>query len=456
MLKNIQINNKLKIMNEENSLWMGDIPPDIDESKISQSFQYFNIFPTNIKLIKDKKTNTNKNYCFVFFKNNEDTNQALNQLNGKIIPNTTMTFKLNRASYHSPINRTIYVGNLNKSINNETLLNFFHMRYSSVIRATVIKEKGVSKGYGFVVFKRENEYKKSLEEMDGTIFEGKKIVVREQKKKEEDENFINMNKLNYIGINNFTFSNSNDHHINENNFGNNNINKDLLINYNIRNNNGMNDSNFLNSMNILNNNNILKNGINNNLNISSLINNKIININNRILNQNNNIINSFNIENKNILNNMYIKEESNQNFINNKFIINQPNVNKKENPNIDINKLFLFNNINKNISNSLNKNFININDNNHFNAINKTINISHNQNIINNKINITNDFNNNGQNFKESIINKKNKKNKIKLEVLEEIDEKTLIKKIEDSINKAFNHYKTISILNGNNKINCK
>jgi hypothetical protein len=153
---------------------------------------------------------------------------------------------------------------------------------------------------------------------------------------------------------------------------------------------------------------------------------------------------------------MYIKEESNQNFINNKFIINQPNVNKKENPNIDINKLFLINNINKNISNSLNKNFININDNNHFNAINKTINISHNQNIINNKINIKNDFNSNGPNFKESIINKKNKKNKIKLEVLEEIDEKTLIKKIEDSINKAFNHYKTISILNGNNKINCK
>ena len=443
-------------MNEENSLWMGDIPPDIDESKISQSFQYFNIFPTNIKLIKDKKTNTNKNYCFVFFKNIEDTNQALNQLNGKIIPNTKMTFKLNRASYHSPINRTIYVGNLNKSINDETLLNFFHMRYTSVIRATVIKEKGVSKGYGFVVFKRENEYKKSLEEMDGTMLEGKKIVVREQKKKEDDENSINLNKLNYNGINNFIISNSNDHHINENNFGNNNINKDLLINYNIRNNNGMNDLNFLNSMNKLNNNNILKNGINNNLNINSLINNKIININNRILNQNNNIINLFNIENKNTLNNVYIKEESNQNYINNKFIINQPNINNKENPNIDINKLFLINNINKNVSNNLNKNFININDNNYFNTINKTFNITPNQNIINNKINIKNDFNNNGPNFKESIINKKNKKNKIKLEILEEIDEKTLIKKIEDSINKAFNHYKTINISNGNNKINCK
>ena len=108
-------------MNEENSLWMGDISPDLDETAITQLFQYFNIAPINIKLIKDKKTNTNRNYCFVFFKNIEDRNKALNQLNGKKIPKTNMTFKLNLACYHSPINRTIYVGNLNKSINNEIL-----------------------------------------------------------------------------------------------------------------------------------------------------------------------------------------------------------------------------------------------------------------------------------------------------------------------------------------------
>ena len=112
-------------MNDENSLWMGDIPPDFDECLIMRSFQHFNIYPINIKFIKDKKTNTNRNYCFVYFKNNEETNKALNQLNGKIIPNTNKTFKLNTASYHSPINRTIYVGNLSKSINDEMLLSFF-------------------------------------------------------------------------------------------------------------------------------------------------------------------------------------------------------------------------------------------------------------------------------------------------------------------------------------------
>ena len=81
-------------MNEENSLWMGDISPDVGESVILQSFQYFNIYPINIKFIKDKKTNTNRNYCFVFFRNSEEANIALNQLNGKLMPNTNITLKL--------------------------------------------------------------------------------------------------------------------------------------------------------------------------------------------------------------------------------------------------------------------------------------------------------------------------------------------------------------------------
>lgn len=424
-------------MNEENSLWMGDIAPDIDESKIFQYFQNFNIFPTNVKLIKDKKTNTNKNYCFVFFKNIEDINKALNQLNGKNIPNTNKTFKLNLASYHSPINRTIYVGNLNKSVTNETLLNFFQIRYNSVMKATVIKDNGVSKGFGFVVFKKENEYKKSLEEMDGVLFEGKNIVVREQKKKEDDENSNNLNNiLNYNNINSFIIGNRNDYQMTDNNFVNNSINNDLLINYNLRNNN-------INELALLNNMSNMNNEINNKLNINNLINNGIININNGILNQNNNIINLINFENKNNFNNLYRKENYNQNFINNKYIMNHPNINYRKNQNIDINKLLLLNNsINNNISYNLNKNFINKNYN---------INIYHNQNFINNKLNIKNDIINNISNLSKNQNKNKNIKKFPKLEILESFDQETLIKRIRDSINNTFYYYKKLNFSNGCN-----
>ena len=451
-------------MNEENSLWMGDISPDLDEATITQSFQYFNIVPINIKLIKDKKTNTNRNYCFVFFKNIEDRNKALNQLNGKIIPKTNMTFKLNLACYHSPINRTIYVGNLNKSINNEILLNFFQMRYPSASKATVIKEKSISKGYGFVVFKKENEYRKSLEEMDGAILEGNKIVVREQKRKVDDENNTNnnilSNKLNNNFINNnFDVNSINDYQINDNMYINN-INNDLLINYNLKNNNNaINDLSLLTDINLINNNEKLKNDFHNN-NYNMLSNNGIININDNKFNQN--INNIFNFENKNIL---YKHDKSDINYIcNNSSIINPQNINNKENNKyIDINRLILMNKNNSNISNNLNNHH---NDNiNFFNNLNNSINLYQNKNNINNGFNfnsfkIKRDINNisNIKNNNNNILinNKKNNKNSQKLEILEKFDEKTLIKKIRDSINNTFHHYKKLSLSNDPNNIKSK
>ena len=433
-------------MNEENSLWMGDISPDIDESKIKLSFQYFNIFPISIKFIKDKRTNTNKNYCFVFFKNNEDANNALNQLNGKVIPNTNMTFKLNRATYHSPINRTIYVGNLNKSINDDLLLNFFQSRYNSVTKATVIKDKGISKGYGFVVFKKENEYKNSLKEMNQALFLGKKIVVKEQKRKDEDDN----NNNNNIYNNNIIINN--DYHINDNNFVNNNASKDILLNYILRNNNNgvANDLSLLNNINIINNNKIVNNDNANNINnINNIINNKLVN---------NNIINNLNFESK-TKNSFYNKKDLNTNFLNNNTNninnnnnnMNYPNIfNKGNNNNIDITKLLLINEnrINKYGLHKINKNndIINI-----YNSFSKLNNINNNVNTkINKKINSNNNINNNG-NSRNEIKKNVNPQILTKLDVLEKYDEKTLNKKIRESINKTYNHYKKTCFSNGNN-----
>ena len=35
-------------MSAENTLWMGDIEPTMNESIILDSFKYFNIIPTNV------------------------------------------------------------------------------------------------------------------------------------------------------------------------------------------------------------------------------------------------------------------------------------------------------------------------------------------------------------------------------------------------------------------------
>ena len=466
-------------MNEDNSLWMGDISPNMEESQIISSFQQYNFYPTHIKFIKDKKTNTNRNYCFVFFKNNEEALRALNQLSGKKILNTNLSFKLNKASYHSPINRTVYVGNLSKSITDEYLLNFFKMKYDSVIKATVLKENNLSKGYGFVVFKKESEYKKCLIEMNGELLQGKKIIVNEQKRKEDDDS-SNISNNNSVNNNNFNNNNNynnniiinNDYNINANNnnidylnnFVNNNINKDLLKNYIFRNKNNVNDINVLNKLNIINNHALQVNDLKNNINnINNIINNNnIININNNVINQNNNIINYFDIDNNNIINNNLFKRFNNDNSI---FDYYRNSNNDNNNKNIDTSKLFINdnkinnNNMFLNFNKTFNNNNYDIKNNsvNYFNnSYNKSFSTNNNNspNIINNinksnkKINIIN----NGNSINKSSINKnvKKKKSIIKLEILEKIDEKTLIKKIRESINNTFNQFKKISS-NGNN-----
>ena len=175
-------------MNDNYCLWMGDIDPRMDESIIGNLFHFYNVYPLHIKLIESKETNKKKNYCFIYLKNIYEANNVLNKLNGKQIPNTPFKFKLNWANYLNSKDKIIYVGNLDPLVNDITLFNFFKSKYKSVLKAKIIKDNGKSKRYGFVTFKKGNEYRKSLIEMNGVFFEGANIRVKEYIKKEEDEN----------------------------------------------------------------------------------------------------------------------------------------------------------------------------------------------------------------------------------------------------------------------------
>ena len=174
-------------MSTNNILWMGDILPGMTESFILNAFYNYEIRPTGVKLIMDKKTNKIKNYCFINFANIQNANEALTKLNGKPIIGTQYLFKLNWANYHKGTNKSVYVGNLSSEINDIDLYNFFKKKYDSVHHANVITDNGISKGYGFVLFTNENEYLKCLNEMNGIVFHGNRIKVKEQKKKEENE-----------------------------------------------------------------------------------------------------------------------------------------------------------------------------------------------------------------------------------------------------------------------------
>ena len=55
-------------MSTNTIIWMGDIQPKMTEQDIIKCFLNFNIRPQSVKLMKDKETNENKNFCFCILK----------------------------------------------------------------------------------------------------------------------------------------------------------------------------------------------------------------------------------------------------------------------------------------------------------------------------------------------------------------------------------------------------
>ena len=175
-------------MSTESTLWMGDIETWMNEEIIMKSFTECGIKPISVKTIKDKKLNLLRNYCFINFDNMIEANKALIQLNGKKLPNANFIFKLNWANQNSEGNKNLYVGNLAPEIDDIELYNLFKSKYPSVHHASIITDKGISKGFGFVHFSTKEDYDNCLKEMDGFIFHNYSIKVKERKKKKENNN----------------------------------------------------------------------------------------------------------------------------------------------------------------------------------------------------------------------------------------------------------------------------
>lgn len=120
------------------------------------------------------------------------------------------TFKLNWASYSqsksapNPNEFSIYVCELDPSLTEDMLRDFFSQIYSSVVGAKIIVDPStkISKGYGFVKFSDYNESQRALVEMNGKIINGKpmktnqasfkKAVMNDNKKKQYTHNYPNV------------------------------------------------------------------------------------------------------------------------------------------------------------------------------------------------------------------------------------------------------------------------
>lgn len=141
-------------------------------------------------------------YGFLEFENKEQANEALEKLNGKSLPKTeNKTFKLNWAVYNTnksnnqnPNEFSIYVSELEPSVNEEILTNFFKEKYKSVINSKIIIDPStkISKGYGFVKFSNKKESEKAIIEMNGQTLNGKIMKTGTASYKKNEKKQTNM------------------------------------------------------------------------------------------------------------------------------------------------------------------------------------------------------------------------------------------------------------------------
>ena len=75
---------------------------------------------------------------------------------------------------------TIYVGDLDASVTEDILKEFFASKYKSVISAKLVVDNitKIGKGYGFVKFSEQSESLTAINEMNGKVLCGRQIKTK--------------------------------------------------------------------------------------------------------------------------------------------------------------------------------------------------------------------------------------------------------------------------------------
>lgn len=165
----------------DNTLWMGDIEYWMDEKFVIKLFAF--IAP--IKSVKVMKKNGQSiGYGFLEFSDEKIASFVLNNYNGKLVPGYNRPLKLSRAQFNGTKlgeeEVQIYVCDMELNINEDQLRSVFKAKYPSVVSAKIICDPltRISKGYGFVKFKSNEEANKAVKEMNGFVLEGKPIRIK--------------------------------------------------------------------------------------------------------------------------------------------------------------------------------------------------------------------------------------------------------------------------------------